>query len=75
MHIASLVIIKFDESPFYLWSSCKCLLHGYYIIVLIFFIIVMDPHIPYMALREEFTNDKDLAHHLEVSKERLQTHC
>ena len=38
------------------------------------FITVMDPRISYMALREEFANDDDLAHHLEVSKERLQTY-
>ena len=36
--------------------------------------IVLDPHMSYSALKDEFKNDLDLSSHLEISKDDLHKH-
>ena len=36
--------------------------------------IVLDPHMLYSALKDEFKNDLDLSSHLEISKDDLHKH-
>lgn len=60
----------FDQSPFYIWSSCKssiitsALLRPCH--------IVLDPRISYAALKEEFKDDTNLTVDLEEAKADLQ---
>ena len=65
----------FDESPFYIWSSCMsnfilnqrlswASYHSQF--------AVLDPRISYEAMKDEFENDSDLAIHLETAKADLQ---
>jgi hypothetical protein len=64
----------FDESPFYIWSSCTSNFIFKSKIVTGFspFLAVLDPRISYEAMKDEFKNDSDLAVHLETAKADLQ---
>ena len=66
---------KFDESPYYLWyahkfsipikNNLKLLLTSH---------IVLDPHMSYSALKDEFENDIDLSSNLKISKDNFHKH-
>ena len=62
----------FDKPPFYIWSSCMSnfIFNSWVSHCSLF--AVLDPHISYKAMKDEFKNDSDLAIHLEMAKADLQ---
>jgi hypothetical protein len=65
----------FDESPFYIWSSCMSNFIFNQRLSCVSYcslLAVLDPHISYEAMKDEFENDSDLALHLETAKADLQ---
>jgi hypothetical protein len=66
---------KYDQSPFYTWAARKFLDSDLRILftVMIHF-PVLDPHISYEGVKEDYADDADLLKYLESAKELLHTH-
>ena len=65
----------FDESPFYIWSSCMSnfiLNQRLSWVSYRSLFAVLDPRISYDAMKDEFEDDPDLSVHLETAKADLQ---
>jgi len=65
---------KIDESPFYLWSSCKSCNYLFHWYLPVINVLVLDPRISYDALKEEFAQDTTLLDQLETAKTSLRSH-
>ncbi|KAG1805948.1 uncharacterized protein BJ212DRAFT_1283108, partial [Suillus subaureus] len=62
---------KFDESPLYIWSSCK-LFPYIHPKVPTHLLTVLNPQISYGGLLDNCGDDPTLQHHLEGAKDQLQ---
>lgn len=71
----STYFVKFDESSYCMWASCKLtLLLLSYIGCLLIYVPVLDPRIAYKGLKEDYKDDRTLLSGLESSKAKLRAH-